>query len=146
MGFAVARLRRALGPRSLLICAALALLATSALADGTARCGGKPLVIKIHADWCGTCKAQEEIWSQVQSELAEQATVVKLDVSDRVAFQESLSEAERLDIADFFARYRRRTGTIAVLACNEQTPVAILNAERDIRKYQEAISRASNPS
>ena len=45
-------------------------------------CEEKVYVVKIHADWCGSCKATESVWERVRKELGDRATVVKLDVSD----------------------------------------------------------------
>ena len=64
--------------------------------DSAEACRAKPVVVKIHADWCGSCKATKATWTRVQSDLGDVATVVELDVSDRVAYSESLAEAERL--------------------------------------------------
>ena len=130
--------------------AALALFilvgSTATAKDAPETCSAKPYVVKIHADWCGSCKALESVWQRIETDLADQATAVKLDVSDRVAYAESVAEAEHLGISDFFQEYRSRTGTIAVLECNTRQPVAILNGERDLEKYRAAIARANGTS
>jgi thiol-disulfide isomerase/thioredoxin len=109
-------------------------------------CNAKPYVVKIHADWCNSCKALESVWQRIETDFEAQATAVTLDVSDRFAYTESQVVAERLGIGEFFQEYRSRTGTIVVLDCNTREPVAILNAERDLEKYRQAIARASNRS
>ena len=114
--------------------------------DSATRCDSKPFVVKIHAAWCATCKSLDATWAQIRSELSDQAIVVELDVSDRVAYQESRAEAERLGIADFFQEYRSQTGTIAVLDCKTREPVVILRGERDLEKYRDAVARAGRSS
>jgi thiol-disulfide isomerase/thioredoxin len=109
-------------------------------------CGDKPYVVKIHADWCASCKALESVWQRIETDLGDRATTVTLDVSDRVAYMESQATAEHLGIQEFFQEYRSRTGTIAVLDCNTHEPVAIMSAERDFEKYREAVARAGSPS
>ena len=122
-----------------------ALLAPIEVARASAsRCESKPYVVKIHADWCASCKASQATWAQVLSDLSDQATVVTLDVSDRVAFNESKVEAERLGISDFFQKFRSKTGTIAVLDCRTREPVAKLTGERSLARYREAIAKASH--
>lgn len=106
----------------------------------------KPYVVKIHADWCGSCKATKATWTRVQSDLGDVATVVELDVSDRVAYSESLAEAERLGIDEFFQEYRSRTGTVAVLDCASREPVVVMSGERDFEKYREAVEKAGHTS
>jgi thiol-disulfide isomerase/thioredoxin len=115
-------------------------------AEAGERCSAKPIVVKIHADWCATCKMLDAVWTQLRTDMADQINVVELDVSDRVAYQESEARAEQLGLTDFFRKYRSKTGTIAILDCNSLEPVAIMNGERDIAKYREAIARASRPT
>ena len=123
------------------------LVGSAAMAeDAPEGCSGKPYVVKIHADWCGSCKALESVWQRIETDLRDQATIVTLDVSDRVAYMESQATAERLDISEFFQEYRSRTGTIAVLNCKSHEPVVIMSAERDFEKYREAVARAGSPS
>ena len=131
---------------ALLTAATVALFWSPNVAGASAsRCESKPYVVKIHADWCASCKASKSTWAQVQSELSTQATLVTLDVTDRVAFQESRLQAERLGISEFFQQYRSKTGTIAVLDCRTREPVAKLTGERSLARYREAISKASGP-
>ncbi|MBW2697598.1 MAG: hypothetical protein JRE70_14060, partial [Deltaproteobacteria bacterium] len=132
------------------------LLAPSAAADDTINtintententCQAKPIVVKIHADWCATCKRLDAIWTQLDTDMGDQVQVVTLDVSDRVAFQESQATAKELGLEDFFQEYRSKTGTIAVLDCNSREPVAVMNGELDLGKYREAIAEASRSS
>ena len=115
-------------------------------ADGSVDCTGGPIVVKIHADWCGSCKASKATWERVEKELAARATVIEFDVSDRASYAESLSNAERMGVEDFFQEYRSQTGTVAVLACETRKPVVILQGERDFDKYRLAVEKASSPS
>jgi thiol-disulfide isomerase/thioredoxin len=137
----------ALALPSIAVALVLTLAAAVPVASSAAdTCPTKPIVVRIHADWCRICQKTESTWKQVQRDFAQQATVVKLDVSDRVALQGSSQQAEELGIGGFFSEYRSRTGTVAVLDCRTRKPVAILSGESDIAKYREAISKARHAS
>jgi thiol-disulfide isomerase/thioredoxin len=97
----------------------------------------------IHADWCGTCKGLKPVWERIRSDLAEQSNAVTFDVSDRPAYAESARAARELGIGEFFSEYRAKTGTIGILACDTQKPVAVLNGERDFETYRAAIEKAA---
>ena len=124
----------------------LAGIAVADAGDAAADCETKPYVVKIHADWCGSCRATQATWDRVVAELADQATMVRFDVTDRASYEVAVAEAEEFGLSDFLQDYRRRTGTIAVLDCRTREPLVVLSGERDFTKYREAIEKANSPS
>jgi thiol-disulfide isomerase/thioredoxin len=101
-----------------------------------------PLVVKIHADWCGTCVKLNPTMAQLQEELGASARIVVLDVTDKDALAKSSTEADSLGIAGFFDAYKSKTGTVAVLRPGVSEPVAVYKGETAIAPYVAAVAKA----
>lgn len=102
----------------------------------------QPYIVKVHAEWCGTCTLLEPTWQRIEDEYGDKAQLVVFDVTDRERVAESKALAEVLGLTPVFNRYKSRTGTIAVLNANKNT-VAVMKGEMDFATYQEAIAKAS---
>ena len=101
----------------------------------------KPIIAKIHADWCGTCTRLNPTMAELEKRVGGEATVVTLDVTDKEAVARSAAEAERLGISKFFDRYKGKTGTVGVIARNGKI-VQIYKGELDVDKYVDALAVA----
>lgn len=99
----------------------------------------RPLIVKVHADWCAKCRAIAPTWTRIEEELADEARVVVLDVTDEKRAGEAKSLAAELGIAEFFAAFRARTGTVAIFEPGAASPSEVLIAEKDFDPYREAL-------
>lgn len=122
---------------------ALALAASASAAGdkakGCDRASSRPTIVKIHADWCGSCRATAAVWERIENEFGDEAQIVRFDVTDRIGHDAAKAEAAALGLDDFFQEYRRRTGVIAFLASGADSPTTILAGERDFEKYRAAL-------
>ncbi len=102
----------------------------------------KPFVVKIHADWCGTCRMLEPTLTALDEKMGPSARVVVLDVTDRGTYAAAAAEAKRLGIESFFDRYKSRTGIVGVLDGSTREIIAVLSGELDITVYERALTQA----
>ena len=121
--------------------ALLGLGASAARADHHEQ-SAKPMVVKIHADWCGTCTKLNTTWEALRKEHGDSVEFVILDVTDRSSTSSSRELAESLGIAVLFDQYKSKTGTIAVVNGVTLQPVAVLRGELDVARYRPAIEKA----
>ncbi len=101
-----------------------------------------PFVVKIHADWCGTCLWLASTWARIERDLDDRARPVLFDVTDRARLEQSRKEAQRLGLGDFFESHRGSTGVIAVLDGTTREPLEIRKGEADFEIYRSAVDRA----
>ena len=103
----------------------------------------KPFVVKIHADWCGTCQMLGPVIDALDAEMGSSVCIVVLDVTNRETALAAADEAKRLGIEPFFERYRSKTGTVGVLDGSTREIVAVLSGEFDLAAYERAVARAN---
>lgn len=101
----------------------------------------KPFVVKIHADWCGTCTRLVPTFEALEQKYGERANLVVLDVTDKQTLAEATVRAKELGISEFFDRYKGRTGTIGILLADGET-VRVLAGETDLGRYDDVIELA----
>ena len=100
-----------------------------------------PLVVKIHADWCGTCTRMQPSWNRVSASLGGEARFVVLDVTNAGKVEQATAEADRLGIRSFFDAHKSKTGTVGVLDAGGD-PVLVFKGELDADAVQSALDQA----
>ena len=132
--------------RALLAAALLSLVAAPAAIAGEAVSGAsdatKPFVVKIHADWCGTCRALEGPLQELQARQGDALRFVLLDVTDGDATAAATAEADRLGIRTFFDEHKGKTGTVGVLSGSDRAVVGVFKGELDPAAYESLLERA----
>lgn len=96
------------------------------------------LVVKIHADWCGTCKALEPTWSELEGE--PNAQLVVLDITDDATKEGALATAKELGIESFYEAHGNKSGTVGVLDAKSGELIAVHKGELDAEVYRKAIA------
>lgn len=102
-------------------------------------------VVKIHADWCGTCKILEPKIAAVQQKLY-QAPVrfITLDVTDEARTEKSQALATELGINEIFFQGNKnieKTGTVAIFNLEKQEVVGKLTKDDEVPQMVEKINR-----
>ena len=115
--------------------------ASAGSAEEPAASDSRPLIVKIHADWCGTCQRLVPTFAALAGEIGSEARIVVLDVTDEASANLAAAEAERLGIRGFFDAYRSKTGTVGVIDAAGRT-VSVTKGEMDPAKYVEAVRKA----
>lgn len=123
-----------------IVAIAAMVFAAKSLAQAPTSLAARPLIVQIHADWCRTCKKLEPTWDRIRDEFAVRSHTLRLDVSDREAYEASAEKARQFDIEDFFHEHRRETGTIAILGCGAHETPILLRGELDLDKYRDAVA------
>lgn len=78
-------------------------------------------VVKVHADWCGSCTALVPILEEVQTGVADQPVLfVQLDVTDSTLTSQSRLLAAALDVEDHF-KANNQTGLVLLINAQDHT-------------------------
>jgi len=117
--------------------------AHAAAAVSAAEDASRPFIVKIHADWCGTCNMLNGTFEALDEKFGDRVRIVILDVTDREALERSVAEVERLGIGPFFDRFKRWTGTVGVLDGADRSIVSVIQGDLRTSVYEEAVAKAT---
>lgn len=100
---------------------------------------GKPVVVRIHADWCPACKATQATYESVRVRYSDQATFVTFDVTDAKTAAAAATEAKKLGLGKLFDAKKTATSTVAVINPKTGVVSASLYNENAPGAYAKAI-------
>lgn len=128
-----------------MVAAALGLYLTNGAPDVAAvsaaeMVSGKPVVIKMHAQWCPKCMLQKGVWSDIEKAYGGQVNLVVMDFTDGETTAATEREARRLGLASVFEEYAGATGFVVVL--NRKHEFSAEVGGRDFEAYRAAIDAA----
>ena len=128
---------------------ALLLMASPALA-GTVQVDGEGspalYVVKVHADWCGSCKALAPVLEEVRETLtAESVLFLELDVTDEARTAQARLLAVALGIEDHL-KANNKTGLVLLIDPSDKALLETLtrenSAEEMVGKIEGHIAEA----
>lgn len=103
---------------------------------------GKPVVVKITADWCSGCKAIAPTISALQKQYQNKATFVVFNVTDKATTQASEAQAKKLGLGSFFAAHKSQTATVAILDPSNGQVLKLFQKNTNQKDYQTVINSA----
>lgn len=103
---------------------------------------GKPVVVRIHADWCPACKATRATYDGVVQTYAGKATFLTFDVTDAKTSASAEAKAKELGLSKLFEADKTKTSTVAVIDPKTGSIVASLYNDNESADYAQAIDHA----
>jgi thiol-disulfide isomerase/thioredoxin len=102
----------------------------------------KPIVVKLHAQWCPKCMVTKGVWADLEKEYAGRVHLVVMDFTDDETSEASRKEAQRLGLDRFFEEYSGATGIVVVLHPRTKEVAAELAFSSELPEYRAAIDAA----
>jgi len=115
---------------------------TSSVGPLAASLQGKPVVVRIHADWCPACKATQATIDQLKSVYAGKINFVQFDMTNGKTAAASLQDAEKLGLDKFFWASEAATSTVAVIDPKSGKVYATLYNDGQLGDYSKAVDEA----
>ena len=103
---------------------------------------GKPLVVRIHADWCPACKATQPTIDNLRAAYGSQINFVQFDVTNAKTAAAAQAEAQKLGLEKFFDAEKAATSTVAVIDPRDGKVYAQLYNDGNINDYKVAVNGA----
>ena len=103
---------------------------------------GKPVLVRIHADWCSACKATQATLDAVKQDFAGRINFVEFDVTNAKTAAASLDEAQKLGLAKFYDAAKSATSTVAVIDPKDGRVYATLYNDGNAEDYKTALNTA----
>ena len=103
--------------------------------------GGKPYVVKIHAQWCPKCMLTKGVWSEIENTYRGRVHFLVLDFTSQATTEATEAQARRLGLDELVESFAA-TGSIVVLDGATRAVRASITGSRDFAEYAAAIDAA----
>jgi thiol-disulfide isomerase/thioredoxin len=107
-----------------------------------AAAGGRPYVVKLHAQWCPVCLSTKGVWSEIEAAYGARVNLVVFDFTTGSTTAASRAEARRLGLDAVFEDTAGWTGTVLVLDGATREVSAAIHGSRSLAEYREPIDAA----
>ena len=103
---------------------------------------GQPTLVKIHADWCGTCVKLNPTWAELEAQWGGAVQFVVLDVTSEETRAAAKEQAARLGLAEVYADHGKKSGTVAIIDGKTLRVLRVLVGETDASRYRGILEYA----
>ena len=103
---------------------------------------GKPVVARIHADWCPACKATEATMDGLKGAYAGRVNFVQFDVTNAKTAEAAQKEAQDLGLTKFYDASKAATSTVAIIDPHDGKVVATFYNDSKQSDYSTVIDAA----
>jgi thiol-disulfide isomerase/thioredoxin len=103
---------------------------------------GKPVVVRVHADWCPACRATQPTIDELKRAYAGKIHSVQFNVTNAKTAAASQAEAQKLGLEKFYDAAKAATSTVAVIDPKDGKVDATFYNDSKISDYERAIDAA----
>lgn len=101
---------------------------------------GKPLVIRIHADWCAACKATRGTIDELRQAYAGKINFIVFDVTNAKTAAAARTQAEKLGLVKFYDAAKAQTSAVGVINPKDGKVYATFYNDGKLKDYEGAIN------
>lgn len=105
---------------------------------------GKPVILKIHADWCRACRTIAPIIQEMQRQYNGRANFVVFDITNQSTIKANAARARELGLDGFFAANRTRNATVAFINPENGQVLEQFTKNTNRAEYTRAVNSAIN--
>ena len=105
---------------------------------------GKPLIVRVHADWCGECQTSLPDFQAFSKTYRGKINVVDIDVTDGKTAAESKARAEALGFGPYYEKTKAAPLTVAFINPDSAKVYAALRGDVTLAQLRAAEKTVEN--